>query len=256
MRFIGYVINYKRDHGDWEEIHIDSKTDTYSLRNLWCGTKYQLYMTAYNKIGTGLPCDIVTAYTKGSGMLWQKYLFEILSFINDRYSENNFFAVPVSPVGLQQGMTYNTTAASVWLDMWNDGGCSILYFIIEYKKEVDTDWKVSSKPVSPSDRIYVISDLTPATRYQLRITAHNNIGSTIQVNNFTTFNEEGGTYIVKNDEFSEESLALISNFMKSDLPISVFHQMTLGQKSGKIRSDVITIKNAVVGTYLIRVNGV
>lgn len=24
-------------------------------------------MTAYNKIGTGLPCDIVTAYTKGSG---------------------------------------------------------------------------------------------------------------------------------------------------------------------------------------------
>ena len=61
------MINYKRDHGDWEEIQIDSKTDTYLLRNLWCGTKYQLYMTAYNKIGTGLPCDIVTAYTKGSG---------------------------------------------------------------------------------------------------------------------------------------------------------------------------------------------
>lgn len=66
-RFLGYVINYKRDHGDWEEIHIDSKTDTYTLHNLWCGTKYQLYMTAYNKIGTGLPCDIVIAYTKGSG---------------------------------------------------------------------------------------------------------------------------------------------------------------------------------------------
>lgn len=103
--------------------------------------------------------------------------------------------MPVSPVGMQQGMTYNTTAASVWLDMWNDGGCSILYFIIEHKKDVDVEWKVSSKPVSPSDRIYVISDLTPATRYQLRITAHNNIGSTIQVYNFTTLNEEGGTYL-------------------------------------------------------------
>ncbi|XP_065214717.1 cell adhesion molecule Dscam1 isoform X2 [Planococcus citri] len=166
---LGYVINYKRDHGDWEEIQIDSKTDTYLLRNLWCGTKYQLYMTAYNKIGTGLPCDIVTAYTKGS--------------------------VPVSPVGVQQGMTYNTTAAGVWLDMWNDGGCSILYFIVEYKKEMDGEWKVSPKPVSPSDRIYVIYDLIPATRYQLRITAHNNIGSTVQVYNFTTLNEEGGTVI-------------------------------------------------------------
>lgn len=103
--------------------------------------------------------------------------------------------VPVSPVGVQQGMTYNTTAAGIWLDMWNDGGCSILYFIVEYRKEMDNDWIISSKPVSPSDRIYVIYDLTPATRYQLRITAHNNIGSTVQVYNFTTLNEEGGTYL-------------------------------------------------------------
>ena len=72
--FVGYVINYKRDHGDWEEIHIDSKTDTHVLHNLWCGTKYQLYMTAFNKIGTGLPCDIVTAYTKGSSKWLPFYL--------------------------------------------------------------------------------------------------------------------------------------------------------------------------------------
>lgn len=73
--FLGYVINYKRDHGDWEEIHLDSKTDTHLLRGLWCGTKYQLYMTAYNKIGTGLPCDIVTAYTKGSGKRFSLAIF-------------------------------------------------------------------------------------------------------------------------------------------------------------------------------------
>ena len=110
---------------------------------------------------------------------------------------NVFFStVPVSPVGVQQGMTYNTTAAGIWLDMWNDGGCSILYFIVEYRKDTENEWKVSSKPVSPSDRIYVIYDLTPATRYQLRITAHNNIGSTVQVYNFTTLNEEGGMLIV------------------------------------------------------------
>ncbi len=100
-------------------------------------------------------------------------------------------------MGMQQGMTYNTTAASVWLDMWNDGGCSILYFIIEYRREGDSEWKLSSKPVPPSDRIYVLAELTPGVKYQLRITAHNNIGSTIQIYNFTTFSEEGGRYLQK-----------------------------------------------------------
>ena len=108
----------------------------------------------------------------------------------------SLFPVPVSPIGIQ-GMTYNTTAVSIWLDMWNDGGCSILYFIIEYRRESDSEWKVSTKPVPPSDRIYVISDLLPGIRYQMRITAHNNIGSTVQIYNFTTFNEEGGTHTCK-----------------------------------------------------------
>jgi len=69
----GYIINYKREHGDWEEIHIDSKTHFHVLQKLLCGTRYQLYITAYNKIGTGLPCDIITSYTKGSG----KYLLTL-----------------------------------------------------------------------------------------------------------------------------------------------------------------------------------
>lgn len=99
----------------------------------------------------------------------------------------------MSPMGVQQGMTYNTTAASVWLDMWNDGGCSISYFIIEYKRESDDDWKIM-KSVSPSDRIYMITNLSPGIRYQLRITAQNNIGSTVQIYNFTTLSEEGGRY--------------------------------------------------------------
>lgn len=63
----GYVINYKRNHGDWEELQISARTDEHMLRNLWCGTKYLLYITAFNRIGTGLPCDIVPAQTKGTG---------------------------------------------------------------------------------------------------------------------------------------------------------------------------------------------
>lgn len=68
---LGYVINYKRDHGDWEELQISARANEHMLRNLWCGTIYLLYITAFNRIGTGLPCDIVTSQTKGTG----KYIF-------------------------------------------------------------------------------------------------------------------------------------------------------------------------------------
>lgn len=64
---LGYSINFKRKAGDWEELQLGANINSYLLQNLWCAAEYQLYITAYNKVGTGLPCDIVNASTKGSG---------------------------------------------------------------------------------------------------------------------------------------------------------------------------------------------
>lgn len=36
---LGYVINYKRDRGDWEELQIPARIDEHMLRNLWCGSR-------------------------------------------------------------------------------------------------------------------------------------------------------------------------------------------------------------------------
>lgn len=105
------MINYKREHGDWEELQVEAGTSEHVLPNLWCGTRYQLYITAFNRIGTGLPCDIVHAYTKGT--------------------------VPVKPKHSQM-ITLNTTTVTVWLDSWGDGGCGILYFVIEYREMSQT----------------------------------------------------------------------------------------------------------------------
>jgi Fibronectin type III domain len=80
--FLGYVINYKREQGDWEELQVEAGTTAHILSGLWCGTRYQLYITAYNIIGTGLPCDIVNAFTKGTGLsltifiLFPKWIFK------------------------------------------------------------------------------------------------------------------------------------------------------------------------------------
>lgn len=76
----GYVINYKREHGDWEELQVEAGTSEHVLPNLWCGTRYQLYITAFNRIGTGLPCDIVHAYTKGTGKLNTELYLTFMKF--------------------------------------------------------------------------------------------------------------------------------------------------------------------------------
>ncbi|KAJ8980663.1 hypothetical protein NQ317_013275 [Molorchus minor] len=162
---LGYVINYKRDHGDWEELQIAARTDEHMLRNLWCGTRYLLYITAFNRIGTGLPCDIVPAHTKGT--------------------------VPVQPKQSQM-LTMNATVVTVWLDSWGDGGCGILYFAVEYKPTRHSSWTTSSNHVKPTERIYSIQDLLPATEYQLKISAHNNAGDTMALYNFTTLTLLGG----------------------------------------------------------------
>ncbi|CAH1965461.1 unnamed protein product [Acanthoscelides obtectus] len=162
---LGYVINYKRDHGDWEELQISARTDEHMLRNLWCGTKYLLYITAFNRIGTGLPCDIVPARTKGTA--------------------------PVQP-SQSHTLTTNATAATVWLDSWGDGGCGIAHFAVEWRRrDSNGPWQMAAGRVQPQDRTYSVRDLQPAAEYQLRVTAHNNAGDTQAIYNFTTLNVMG-----------------------------------------------------------------
>uniref|UniRef100_A0A4Y0BIQ2 Down syndrome cell adhesion molecule-like protein Dscam2 n=1 Tax=Anopheles funestus TaxID=62324 RepID=A0A4Y0BIQ2_ANOFN len=161
---LGYVINYKRENGDWEELQIDSKTNTHLLVNLWCGTRYQLYITAYNKIGTGLPCDIVHSHTKG--------------------------LPPVQPKHSQM-ITNNSTSVTCWLDSWGDGGCGILHFSIENRLYGRAQWNMIASHVEATERIFTVTELQPATKYQLRVTAYNNAGATMAVYNYTTLTVQG-----------------------------------------------------------------
>ncbi|XP_050296010.1 cell adhesion molecule Dscam2 isoform X2 [Anthonomus grandis grandis] len=161
---LGYVINYKRDHGDWEELQIPARTDEHMLRNLWCGSRYLLYITAFNRIGTGLPCDIVTAHTKGT--------------------------VPVQPKQSQM-LTMNATVATIWLDSWGDGGCGIGHFAIFYRPIRHSSWTTASNHLKPTERIYSIVDLFPATEYQIKVIASNNAGDAEALYNFTTLTFAG-----------------------------------------------------------------
>lgn len=44
----GYTIKYKPEFGDWQTAQVTAKAEKFTLENLWCGSRYQIAVTAYN----------------------------------------------------------------------------------------------------------------------------------------------------------------------------------------------------------------
>ena len=62
------------------------------------------------------------------------------------------------------------------LDAFRDGGCPIQYFIIEYRRESEHNFKLVASNVSARESARSIEGLEPATRYYIRVTAFNAAG--------------------------------------------------------------------------------
>lgn len=88
-------------------------------------------------------------------------------------------------------LTLNATTATIWTDSWGDGGCRILYFVVEYRPGRYGTWNMVSNHVKPTERTFTVTELWPSTDYQLKITAFNNAGSTVAIYNFTTLTVNG-----------------------------------------------------------------
>jgi hypothetical protein len=59
-------------------------------------------------------------------------------------------------------------------------------------------WNMISSHVASTERTFTVSDLLPATKYQLKVTAHNNAGSTTAIYDFTTLTAQGCKKIITN----------------------------------------------------------
>lgn len=168
----GYNLNYRCINHDWKGMLIDRQATTYHVERLQCGTRYEFQLTAFNKIGNGIPSNIQVAQTKGNR--------------------------PISPQK-QHLIRSNITTVLVELTAWQDGGCPIMYFKLEYQRYgIEGDYIVVSSHMPPQDRV-VINDLQPETTYNLRITAYNNAGSTIGDYRFDTLTITGGMFVAYNN---------------------------------------------------------
>uniref|UniRef100_T1JCP3 Down syndrome cell adhesion molecule-like protein Dscam2 n=1 Tax=Strigamia maritima TaxID=126957 RepID=T1JCP3_STRMM len=160
---IHYILSFRQDYGQWSELNLQPSVYTHTLQSLTCGTRYQVYVTPVNRIGRGQASDIITAKTKGDA--------------------------PKTPSKDKLIIT-NSTFIILNLDSWFDGGCPILYFVVEYKRKETSDWTLVSNNVKPDNKRFVITDLAPAEAYQLRVTAHSSAGSNFAQYDFMTLIEE------------------------------------------------------------------
>uniref|UniRef100_A0A182QBV3 Down syndrome cell adhesion molecule n=1 Tax=Anopheles farauti TaxID=69004 RepID=A0A182QBV3_9DIPT len=159
----GYTLHYKPEFGEWETIDVALEAPKYTIEKLYCGSRYQVYATAYNTIGAGEPSDILNTRTKGSKPLLPE---------KSRFIE-------VSSISI-----------TLHLPAWKDGGCRMSHFVVEHKKKDQIDWNQISNNVKPGGN-FVVLDLEPATWYNLRVTAHNNAGFTVAEYEFATLTITG-----------------------------------------------------------------
>ncbi|XP_054712942.1 LOW QUALITY PROTEIN: cell adhesion molecule DSCAM-like [Uloborus diversus] len=154
-----YTLHYKSEDGNWQQQKLSSKSDHYTLGNLRCGKRYQLYMTASNSLGTGEPSERVVARTQG--------------------------AAPIAPQ-ISSFIKPNATFATLHFGAWQSGGCPIYYFEVKYKTKSMNQWTTVSERLDMPKNLFAIRNLIPDREYVVMVTAHSEAGRTQGEYNFRT----------------------------------------------------------------------
>ncbi|EEB12183.1 down syndrome cell adhesion molecule, putative, partial [Pediculus humanus corporis] len=85
----------------------------------------------------------------------------------------------------------NSSSVGIKIDSWQDGGCPIRNIFLEYQRFDEITWTKISRIIQSNDSVIILTDLEPATKYNVKITAQNNAGSSTIIYNFTTLTVTG-----------------------------------------------------------------
>lgn len=172
------LISQQREHqmrqpiNNWQEINVDYHIHIYTLKSLLCGTKYQVKVVGYNSIGDSAISSQKTVKTKGGVPKAPPYTGNNENNEPDKIPKTN---IEGSYAGF---IIANLTSIQIDLLYWQDMGCSIKYFIVEYRERLNgNNWLLASNNIYPTQSRYVINNLKANTTYQLRVYAFNNAGN-------------------------------------------------------------------------------
>ncbi|XP_041088982.1 Down syndrome cell adhesion molecule homolog isoform X1 [Polyodon spathula] len=162
----GYILQYSEDNSEqWGSFPISPSERAYRLENLKCGTWYKFTLTAQNGVGPGRISEIIEAKTHGKEPQFSK--------------EQELFA------------SINTTRVKLNLIGWNDGGCLITSFTLEYRPFSTTVWTTAQR--TSLSKSYILYDLKEATWYELQMRVCNSAGCAEKQAKFATLSYDGST---------------------------------------------------------------
>ncbi|XP_047739504.1 Down syndrome cell adhesion molecule-like protein Dscam2 [Hyalella azteca] len=145
------TLYYRTELGDTKETSVKDSHAT--LAGLECGSRYKLFMICHNSVGSSDSSPVIDVTTKGSP--------------------------PEAPPQFQF-ITQNGTQVTLYLGLWQSGGCPITHFTVE-RKLGDDHWRMVNAEVAPT-RTLTVGGLEPLhTVRLLRVTAHNSAGATAAV---------------------------------------------------------------------------
>ncbi|XP_059476003.1 cell adhesion molecule Dscam2 isoform X1 [Neocloeon triangulifer] len=163
----GFSLHFRPTNGDWEELSLPRYINTYELKDLRCGSEYQIFLTAHGLVGSSPASSQVTVRTQGS--------------------------VPGRPPlsANSQIVQSNSTSVLVRLHNWPDGGCPLSKFELFYKQAGSDHWNTVLGNMQHLQRRHLIFGLSPATMYDLKVVAFNVAGQSANEFSFTTLTLEG-----------------------------------------------------------------
>ncbi|KAH7957968.1 hypothetical protein HPB51_028046 [Rhipicephalus microplus] len=162
----GYLARCRlNDAAEWKEVPLGPEKRSYLFEGLQCGSAYVFSVLCFNRHGRSQPEELLHAKTEG--------------------------AVPQAP-SAKAAVVTNTSYLGLVLAAWNDGGCPISHFFVQYRPRDDSDWTLLSSRVLPDRDVVFIVDLVPGTWYQLLTVAFNSAGSTRTEYTVATLTAGGG----------------------------------------------------------------
>uniref|UniRef100_A0A4W4EUN2 Cell adhesion molecule DSCAM n=1 Tax=Electrophorus electricus TaxID=8005 RepID=A0A4W4EUN2_ELEEL len=162
----GYILQYSEDNSEeWGSFPISPSERSYRLENLKCGTWYKFTLTAQNAVGPGHISEIIEAKTHGKEPQFAKD-HELFSSINSTRVELNLIG-------------------------WNNGGCPINSFTLEYRPVDTAVWTTVQR--TSLTKSHVLYDLQEAVWYELQMRVGNSAGTAEKRVLFATLNTDGST---------------------------------------------------------------
>uniref|UniRef100_A0A3B4EHB5 Cell adhesion molecule DSCAM n=1 Tax=Pygocentrus nattereri TaxID=42514 RepID=A0A3B4EHB5_PYGNA len=160
----GYILQYSEDNSEeWGSFPISPSERSYRLENLKCGTWYKFTLTAQNAVGPGRISEIIEAKTHGKEPQFAK--------------DHELFS------------TINSTRVELNLIGWNNGGCPINSFTLEYRPVDTTIWTTVTR--ASLTKSHILYDLQEATWYELQMRVGNSAGTAEKRVLFATLNVDG-----------------------------------------------------------------